>query len=158
ELCAAEVPCCRNTVAKLMRLAGVRAKTQRRFVVRTTDSRHGHPLAPNRLNRQFQQPRPNQAWVADITYIPTGAGWLYLAAVLDRCSRKIVGWATSDSLAADLACEAVRMALVHRRPGQGVLHHSDRGVQYACDAYQELLSEHQLTPSMSRRGNCYDNA
>ena len=158
ELLAADVRCSRNTVAKLMRKAAIRSKMRRRFVVRTTDSRHGHPIAPNRLNREFQRTQPNQAWAADITYIPTGEGWLYLAAVIDLCSRKIVGWSTSDSLAAELSCRALRMALVHRRPRQAVLHHSDRGVQYACDQYQQVLSERGLTPSMSRRGNCYDNA
>ena len=158
ELRQAGVRCARGTVAKLMRKAAIRSKMQRRFVVRTTDSRHGHPLAANCLNRQFQRSQPNQAWVADITYIPTGEGWLYLAAVLDLCSRKIVGWASGDSLAAELCCRALRMALVHRRPQQAVLHHSDRGVQYACDEYQQLLSQHGLDRSMSRTGNCYDNA
>jgi len=158
ELLAADVSCSRNTVAKLMRKAAIRSKMRRRFVVRTTDSRHGHPIAPNRLNREFERSQPNQAWAADITYIPTGEGWLYLAAVIDLCSRKIVGWSTSDSLAAELSCRALRMALAHRRPRQAVLHHSDRGVQYACDQYQQVLSERGLTPSMSRRGNCYDNA
>jgi putative transposase len=158
ELLAADVRCSRGTVAKLMRKAAIRSKMRRRFVVRTTDSRHAHPVAPNLLNRQFQRPRPDQAWAADITYISTDEGWLYLAAVIDLCSRKIVGWATSDSLAAELSCRALRMALLHRKPGRTVLHHSDRGVQYACDEYQRLLSEHGLTPSMSRTGDCYDNA
>jgi transposase InsO family protein len=158
ELLASDVRCSRGTVAKLMRRAGIRSKMRRRFVVRTTDSRHGHKVAPNRLNRRFRQARPDQAWAADITYIATGEGWLYLAAVIDLCSRKIVGWATGDSLAAELCCRALQMALVHRRPGRTVLHHSDRGVQYACDEYQGLLAEHGLTASMSRTGNCYDNA
>jgi transposase InsO family protein len=158
ELLAADVRCARGTVARLMRKAAIRSKMQRRFVVRTTDSRHGHPIAPNCLNRRFQRTRPNQAWVADITYIPTGEGWLYLAAVLDLHSRKIVGWATGDSLAAELCCRALRRALVERRPRQALLHHSDRGVQYACDEYQKLLSAHGLARSMSRTGNCYDNA
>lgn len=158
ELRAQGTPCSRNTVAKLMRQDGLRSKMSRRFVVRTTDSRHAHPLAANRLNRQFQRSKPNEAWVADITYIATAEGWLYLAVVMDLYSRKIVGWAMSDSLAAELACGALEMALLHRRPGGPVLHHSDRGVQYACDEYQQLLARHGLTPSMSRRGNCYDNA
>jgi putative transposase len=158
ELLAADVRCSKNTVAKLMRKAGIRSKMRKRFVVRTTDSRHAHPIAPNRLNREFAQPQPDQAWAADITYIPTGEGWLYLAAMIDLCSRKIVGWATSDSLAADVSCRALEMAWVHRAPGKAVLHHSDRGVQYACDDYQKLLGEHGLEPSMSRKGNCYDNA
>jgi transposase InsO family protein len=158
ELQAGGVPCAKNTVAKLMREAAIRSKTRRRFVVRTTDSRHGHPIAPNRLNRRFGQQRPNQVWAADITYIPTDEGWLYLAVVLDLYSRKVVGWATSDSLAADLCCRALWTAIRERSPGRGLLHHSDRGVQYACDEFQELLDRHGLTPSMSRTGNCYDNA
>jgi putative transposase len=157
-LLAVDVRCARGTVAKLMRKAAIRSKRCRRFVVRTTDSRHAHPIAPNCLNRQFQRPQPNQAWVADITYIATGEGWLYLAAVLDLCSRKIVGWASGDSLAAELCCRALQTALAQRRPRQAVLHHSDRGVQYACDEYQQLLSQHGLARSMSRTGNCYDNA
>jgi putative transposase len=158
ELLASGMHCAKNTVAKLMRQKGIRSKAVRRFVVRTTDSRHDHPIAPNRLNRRFQRARPNEAWVADITYIPTGEGWLYLAAVLDLYSRKVVGWAASDSLAADLSCRALRMAVQHRSPTGAVLHHSDRGVQYACEAFQRLLSQHGMTPSMSRTGNCYDNA
>jgi len=158
ELLASGVPCAKNTVAKLMRQKGLRSKAVRRFVVRTTDSRHAHPIAPNRLNRRFQRGRPNEAWVADITYIPTSEGWLYLAAVMDLYSRKVVGWAASDSLAADLSCRALRMAVQHRSPAGGVLHHSDRGVQYACEAFQQLLNQHGMTPSMSRTGNCYDNA
>lgn len=158
ELLARQVPCSKNTVAKLMRKAGLRSKMQRRFVVRTTDSRHAHPIAPNTLNRRFEQAQPNQAWAADITYIPTAQGWLYLAAVIDLCSRKIVGWTTSDSLAADLTCEALRGALAEREPRGPLLHHSDRGVQYACEDYQQLLATGRLSPSMSRKGNCYDNA
>jgi putative transposase len=158
ELTAQGVRCSQNTVAKLMRRHGIRAKTCRKFRVCTTDSRHGHPLAPNKLNQQFQRPAPNQAWAADITYIPTGEGWLYLAAVIDLCSRRIVGWATADHLRAELAGAALQSAVQQRRPGGNVLHHSDRGVQYACDQYQELLSRHRLEPSMSRTGNCYDNA
>lgn len=158
ELVAQGVECSQNTVAKLMRREGIRSKTRRRFVVHTTDSRHEHPIAPNRLNQQFQQPRPDQAWAADITYIPTQEGWLYLAAVIDLCSRKIVGWATGASLHALLVIEALRMALVQRQPNEPLLHHSDRGVQYACDDYQAVLAAHGLEPSMSRTGNCYDNA
>jgi putative transposase len=158
ELAARGVHCSENTVAKLMRREGIRSKTRRRFVVRTTDSQHGHPIAPNRLGQRFDEPHPDRTWAADITYIPTQEGWLYLAAVIDLCTRKIVGWATGDSLRAVLVCEALRMALVQRAPRAPVLHHSDRGVQYACDDYQALLAAHDLVPSMSRRGNCYDNA
>jgi putative transposase len=158
DLLEADVRCSKNTVAKLMRAAGLRSKRRKRFCVHTTDSRHGHPIAPNRLNRAFCQPRPDQAWAADITYICTAEGWLYLAVVIDLCSRKIVGWATSDSLAAELCVRALEMAVRERRPQSEVLHHSDRGVQYACDDYQGMLARHGLQPSMSRRGNCYDNA
>ncbi len=158
DLLAADVQCSKNTVAKLMRAAGLRSKMHRRFRVHTTDSRHGHPIAPNRLNREFCQPQPDQAWGADITYVRTAEGWLYLAVVIDLCSRKIVGWATSDSLAAELCVHALEEAVRQRRPRQPVLHHSDRGVQYASDDYQGVLARHGLQPSMSRRGNCYDNA
>lgn len=158
DLVEAEVRCSKNTVAKLMRAAGLRSKMHRRFRVRTTDSRHGHPIVPNRLNRAFCQSQPDQAWAADITYVRTGEGWLYLAVVIDLCSRKIVGWATSDSLAAELCVRALEMAVEQRRPARAILHHSDQGVQYACDDYQGLLARHRLQPSMSRRGNCYDNA
>jgi putative transposase len=158
ELAKRGVRCSQNTVARLMRQYGIRSKTKRRFVVRTTDSRHDHPVAANRLNRQFEQPLPNQAWAADITYIPTAEGWLYLAAVIDLCSRKIVGWSTADHLRAELVCDALQMAVTHREPTDKLLHHSDRGVQYACDDYQGLLSRHGMIPSMSRTGNCYDNA
>jgi len=158
ELATQGVRCAENTVARLMRKYGIRSKTRRRFVVRTTDSRHDHPVTENRLNQQFDRPLPNQAWAADITYIPTGEGWLYLAAVIDLCSRKIVGWATADHLRAELVCQALEMAIRQRQPADELLHHSDRGVQYACHDYQELLAQHGITPSMSRTGNCYDNA
>jgi transposase InsO family protein len=158
ELEAQDIPCSENTVAKLMRQNGIRSKRRRRFVVRTTESRHEHPVFENRLDRQFQQPAPNQAWAADITYIPTAEGWLYLAAVIDLCSRLVVGWATADHLRAELPCQALRQALDQRGPADELLHHSDRGVQYACDEYQQLLADWKITPSMSRTGNCYDNA
>jgi putative transposase len=158
ELEARGVPCCENTVAKLMRAHGIRSKAGRRFVVRTTDSRHGRPVADNLLAREFYPDKPDTVWAADITYVPTAEGWLYLAAVIDLCSRKVVGWATADHLRAELPLEALRMALTHRRPTGELLHHSDRGVQYASDAYQSLLAEHRIEPSMSRTGNCWDNA
>jgi len=158
ELKARGVACCENTVAKLMRAHGLRSKAVRRFVPRTTDSRHDRPTAENVLARAFYPDRPDTAWAADITYIPTAEGWLYLAAVVDLCSRKVVGWATADHLRAELPLEALRMALAHRRPTGELLHHSDRGVQYASDAYQSLLAAHGIEPSMSRKGNCWDNA
>jgi putative transposase len=148
----------RNTVAKLMRQAKIRAKTRRRFVPRTTDSTHRQPIAQNLLARDFDAESADRKWVADITYVPTDEGWLFVAAVLDCFSRKIVGWAMDQTLPADLVGDALKMALQHRRPQAGLLHHSDRGVQYASDDYQQLLIEHGITVSMSRRGNCYDNA
>jgi transposase InsO family protein len=152
------IRCCVNTVAKLMKGHAIRSKASRRFVVRTTDSRHDRPVAENVLARAFYPERPDEVWTADITYVPTAEGWLYLAVVLDLFSRRVVGWATADHLRAELACDALRMALEHRRPHGELLHHSDRGVQYASDAYQGLLREFGIEPSMSRKGNCHDNA
>jgi putative transposase len=148
----------RNTVARLMRRAKIRAKTRRRYVPRTTDSTHRRPVADNLLARDFVASAPNQKWLADITYIPTDEGWLFLAGVLDCFSRRIVGWAMCQGMPTDLVSGALKMALLHRQPGQDLLHHSDRGVQYASNDYQQLLIEHGITVSMSGRGNCYDNA
>src|SRR5438874_9358788 len=141
-----------------MRRAKIRAKSRRRYVPRTTDSRHQKPVARNLLDRDFTAPGPDRKWVADITYVPTGEGWLYLAAVLDCFSRRIVGWSMADHLETDLVADALRMALARRRPEKGLLHHSDRGVQYASDDYQQLLSRHGIAVSMSGRGDCWDNA
>jgi transposase InsO family protein len=149
---------CQNTVAKIMRQEQVRARVRRTFLPQTTDSRHGHAAANNRLDRDFAADRPDRKWVADITYVPTDQGWLYLAAVMDLCSRKIVGWSMNDHLKADLVSDALEMALARRSPSPGLLHHSDRGVQYACDEYQSLLAANRIECSMSRKGNCWDNA
>ena len=133
--------------------------TRRCRTPRTTDSRHGLGVAPNVLDRQFAVERPNQAWVSDITYLPTREGWLYLAVVLDLFSRKIVGWSLGDSLATPLVAAALRRAIESRRPvGGELLHHSDRGCQYASDAYQRTLRLLGIECSMSRVGECYDNA
>jgi putative transposase len=149
----------RNTVAKLMRQAKIRARSRRRFIPRTTDSAHQKPVADNKLNRDFSAGSINRKWLADITYVPSDEGWLYLAAVLDCFSRRIVGWSMADHLETDLAADALKMALWQRRPrGRELLHHSDRGVQYASEDYQHLLSEHGIGVSMSGRGDCYDNA
>lgn len=149
----------RNTVAKLMRQAKTRAKTRRRYVPRTTDSTHARPVADNVLDRDFTASAPDRKWLADITYVPTDQGWLYVAAVLDCFSRKIVGWAMAEHMETDLVADALKMALQHRRPeGKKLLHHSDRGVQYASDDYQQLLAQHGISCSMSGRGDCYDNA
>jgi transposase InsO family protein len=149
---------CRNTVAKLMRQAKIRAKTKRRFVPRTTDSTHQKPVADNLLQRDFGASEPNCKWVADITYVPTDEGWLFCAAVLDCFSRRIVGWAMCDRMPTDLVADALKMALLQRQPSKQLIHHSDRGSQYASDQFQQLLIENNITVSMSGRGDCYDNA
>lgn len=158
ELNARGVAVCENTVAKAMKQADIRADRARRFVPTTTDSNHDHVVAPNRLGRDFTAEAPNRKWVSDITYIPTDEGWLYVAGVMDCHSRKIVGWSMSTRMPAELTCDALSMAIARRRPLPGLLHHSDRGVQYACEAYQTLMAEHGMVASMSRVGNCYDNA
>ena len=158
ELADRQVSVCVNTIARLMKQAGFQSRIRRRFVVHTTDSNHGEPVAANVLDRQFVASAPNQKWCCDITYVPTDEGFLYLAAVIDLCSRKIVGWSMADHLRSELCLDALEMALHQRRPEQGLLHHSDRGVQYACETYRALLAEHGMEASMSRTGNCYDNA
>lgn len=158
DLKAAGVDICENTVAKYMREEGVVSKIKRRFRIGTTDSNHDHPIAANVLDRQFDAEAPDRKWCVDITYVPTREGWLYLAAVLDLFSRKVVGWAMKDHLRAELCVEALSMAIEQRKPKEGLLHHSDRGVQYACGAYRSFLSVHGIESSMSRRGECYDNA
>lgn len=147
----------KNRVARLMRLANLRGQRKKKQP-RTTNSQHSHPVAPNRLNRAFHASRPNEKWLADITYIPTAEGWLYLAVVLDLFSRKIVGWAFAASLESSLVEQAFCTAVQNRTTITGLLHHSDRGSQYAGDLYQRLLSDQQMQVSMSRTGNCYDNA
>jgi putative transposase len=139
----------RKRVARLMRQHRLAARRRRRFRV-TTDSRHPFPVAPNVLARRFAQPVPEAAWVTDITYIPTGEGWLYLAVILDLCSRFVVGWAMSDRITRALALDALDMALVRRRPFQGLLHYSDRGSQYASGDYQNVLAAAGIVCSMSR--------
>jgi transposase InsO family protein len=147
-------------VARLMREDGLVARAPRRTRPTTTDSAHPHPLAPNLLDRQFDVNgiALNQVWVSDITYVPTQAGWLYLATVLDLASRRVVGWAMRDTLDSELAISALAMAVATRRPAPGLLHHSDRGSQYACAEYRTTLAAHGMVASMSRKGNCWDNA
>lgn len=140
-----------------MRLHGIRAKQPRRFV-RTTDSNHHQPVADNVLNQRFETEAPNRVWTADITYIDTAEGWLYLAVVMDLFSRKIVGWSMAEHMLTSLVEEALCMALQRRQPTDGLLHHSDRGSQYTSQDYQDLLREAKAEVSMSRTGNCYDNA
>jgi transposase InsO family protein len=149
--------CGRHRVARLMRRAGLRAQMPRRFRV-TTRSEHRHPTAPNLLAQRFQMTRANEAWVADITYLPTREGWLYLAVVLDLFSRRVVGWATSGTMTRALVIDALQIALGRRHAAPGLLHHSDRGSQYASNEYQLLLAREGFVCSMSGRGNCYDNA
>lgn len=148
----------RKTVARSMRENRIRAKASRPFRPRTTDSAHAHPIAPNHLNRTFTVDGVNKVWLADITYIPTSEGFLYLAGVMDLASRRIVGWSMAEHLRAELVIDAMEMAVTARRPGAGLIHHSDRGVQYACGDFQSLLIELGITPSMSAAGDCLDNA
>jgi transposase InsO family protein len=151
-------PVGQNRIARLMRDEQLQGRTRRRFRVRTTDSNHAEPIAPNLLAEAPAPTKPNKAWVTDITYIETDEGWLYLAGVLDLFSRRLIGWAMGSSLATALPLAALLMALRQRRPAPGLLHHSDRGVQYASGDYRACLAEHGVTASMSRTGNCYDNA
>lgn len=144
-------------VARLMRASHIRAKTVKKWRA-TTDSAHAHPVAPNRLNRQFAVAQPNRVWAGDITCVWTAEGWLYLAVVLDLYSRRVIAWGMGSRLTQELATAALTMALERRRPTSGVLHHTDRGSPYAAATYQELLATHGLTASMSRRANCWDNA
>lgn len=150
-------PVGRHRVARLMRQAGLRARRARRFRP-TTDSRHTQSIAPHVLQRDFHTDRPGEKWVADITYIPTQQGWLYLAVILDLYARRVVGWAMSRRMTDRLTLAALRMALQHRPATGRLLHHSDRGRQYASRAYRRLLAQHRIRRSMSRKGNCWDNA
>jgi putative transposase len=157
ELKARGIPCCVNTVARLMQNNDIQAKTRRKFK-QTTDSNHSMPVAENILDRQFDAQAPNERWVADITYVPTREGWLYLATVEDLYSRMIVGWSMNDTMTSRLVVDALEMAVQRRLPGDGLLAHSDRGSQYASDHYQRLMARHGIECSMSGVGQCWDNA
>jgi putative transposase len=157
ELVARGQPCCVNTVAGLMRRHGIAAKTRRKFRC-TTDSNHDRPVAENLVDRQFEPEAANEVWAADITYIPTREGWLYLAAVEDLHSRRIVGWSMGERIDSRLVVDALEMAVARRLPGAGLVAHSDRGSQYASEHYQRHLASHGIACSMSRRGDCWDNA
>lgn len=149
----------RKTVARLMARMGLRSKVSRRFRVRTTDSRHDNPVAPNTLDRNFAAAdAPGKVWAADITYIPTAEGFLYLAGIMDLFSRRIVGWSIKDTMATELVEDALNAALLTRKSSSGLLHHSDRGVQYTSASYRQRLQNAGVELSMSRRGDCYDNA
>jgi transposase InsO family protein len=158
QLIQQDVEVCLNTVAKLMREESLGVEKKRRFVPQTTDSAHPHPIAGNHLGQDFAAKAPNRKWTCDLTYLWTEEGWLFLAVVIDLYSRKVVGWSMADHLRSELAEDALSMALSRRKPARKLLHHSDRGVQYACRSYRALLAEHGITASMSRTGNCYDNA
>ena len=147
----------RYRVRRLMQLAGISVRRRRTYKV-TTQSKHRYPAAPNIIERCFQTERPNMIWVSDITYIKTREGWLYLAVIMDLYSRKIVGWSLARNMAVALVRDALMMAIGRRQPGPGLIHHSDRGIQYACDEYRRLLQLHGMVSSMSRSGNCLDNA
>lgn len=147
----------RYRARSLMKKLGLKVRRKKRYIV-TTDSNHSYQVAPNLLDRKFDVDQPNLVWASDITYIRTDEGWLYLAIVMDLYSRQIVGWNMDKTTRAVLACDALMMAIKRRSPGAGVMHHSDRGIQYACDQYQELLEKYQFRVSMSRKGDCWDNA
>lgn len=151
------IDCSETRVARRMRKNNIKAKTKKRFKV-TTHAQHSHPIAENLLGQQFTAQRPDQVWASDITYLWTREGWLYLAVILDLFSRRIVGWSLSHRLSQELVVNAFQQALWRRRPGSGVVFHSDRGVQYACTAFRNLLQQHRFIQSMSGKGNCYDNA
>jgi putative transposase len=151
------IACGKHRVARLRRLHGIEAKRRRRHKV-TTRSKHQHWIAPDRVNRCFQATQPNQVWAGDVTFIATRRGWLYLAILLDLYSRKVIGWSMSDRNDQTLVLGALEMALEHRQPKAGVIHHTDRGRLYAADRYRHVLETHAVLPSMGRKGDCYDNA
>jgi putative transposase len=158
ELRAEGTAISKRRCARLMRAQGLRGSYRPRRRPRTTDSDHPHAPAPNLLGQQPAPTGPNQAWMTDITYLRTGEGWLYLAAILDAWSRRVVGWSCGPTLHVSLVLDALTKARRERRPASGLVHHSDRGIQYACDAYRDALTRAQMACSMSRKGNCYDNA
>jgi len=157
QLQRAGILCSRNRVARLMRQEGLWGLRRRKFKA-TTNARHSFPVAPNLLARNFTAAAPDQVWVSDITYLACAEGWEYLATVMDLHSRRIVGWAMQSTLERSLTLNALKMAIAQRRPAPGLIHHSDRGVQYACGDYQTVLNQQQMIPSMSRKGDCWDNA
>lgn len=148
----------RKRVAESMCRQGIRSKVKRKYRVMTTDSRHDYPVAPNIVDRQFTVESSDKVWVSDITYIPSKAGWLYLTVIIDLYSRMVVGWSLSTSLKVEGVLEALRRAIWLRKPMDGLIFHSDRGIQYCCDAFRTVLEVHRFIQSMSRKGNCWDNA
>jgi transposase InsO family protein len=158
ELRSQGIRIARKRVARLMRENRIRPPRRKKRPPITTDSRHDYGIAPNLLQRAFEAERPNAIWLADITYVATDEGWLYLAAVKDMATREIVGWSMADHLKSSLCENALRMAIQHHAPPAGLIHHSDRGVQYACGSYRRILDRHEIRASMSRKGDCLDNA
>lgn len=148
----------KRRISAIMKDLGLKAKTKKRYKINTTDSNHDLPIAPNMLNRDFYASNPDEKWVGDITYIPTNEGWLYLATVIDLYSRKIVGWSMDDTMKTSLVNDALNMAIKNRKPPKGLIWHTDRGSQYASYSHKDLLKEHGIVQSMSRKGNCWDNA
>jgi len=157
ELRGRRFPASKERVERLMREHGIRARHKRRYKV-TTDSKHNLPVAPNRLDRNFTPSAPNQVWTSDITYLWTDKGWLYLAIVLDLFNREVVGWSLKPRMTADIVTDALTMAWFRRKPAVGLMHHSDRGSQYASQPFQNKLKDYGMEGSMSRKGNCWDNA
>jgi len=157
ELSRRGIKASRKRVAALMKKAGLVSKHRRKYKV-TTDSEHSHPIAPNHLNRDFSVGLPDMTWLSDITYIPTDEGWLYLAATMDLYSRKIIGWSMDRTMTRKLVCDALEMGIKRRNSGRGLLHHSDRGVQYASKDFRKMLEKNGMICSMSRKGDCWDNA
>jgi len=157
-LLAEQIVIAEKTVGNYMREMGLRSCVSRKFKVTTTDSSHDEPIAPNVLNQQFKVLEPCKVWVADITYIPCREGRLYLASILDLCTREIVGWRLGERMTEELVLGALEQAYEAKQPGKGLLHHSDRGSQYASKEYRKKLNEYHMKASMSRKGNCYDNA
>lgn len=158
ELVSQGIECSANTVAKLMRVNQIQARNRPKFRISTTDSNHDLPVAPNRLNQQFVVPKINQVWLTDFTYVPTCEGFSYLCAFKDLCSRRIVGWAMSRKIDAELAIKALNQAIALRQPPNGLIIHSDRGSQFASKAFRKRIRDCRFKQSMSRKGNCYDNA
>ncbi|MCK9386735.1 MAG: IS3 family transposase [Nevskia sp.] len=157
HLSAEGIACGRQRIARLRRMHGILTRRRRRFRL-TTHSKHRHWIAPNLLKRQFKADKPNQAWVGDVTFVATRAGWLYLAVLLDLHSRRVVGWSMSERNDVALVLGALRMAITARRPPAGLIHHTDRGRLYAADAYRDVMARHRMVPSMSRKRDCWDNA
>lgn len=149
--------CGKNRIARLRRINGIESKRRKRFKI-TTQSKRGQWIAPNLVNRCFEAKEPNRIWVGDVTFIAIRQGWLYLAVLLDLYSRKVVGWSMSDKINKELVLQALKMALINRNPGKGLIHHTDRGAIYGADEYRKLLTKYAIKASMGRRGDCYDNA